>query len=405
MPNFKYSARDNFAKLVSGSLPASTKEDAAKKLQEMGYFPLSISEVHDSATAGILKRFNRVSLEDINTFTRQLYSLQKAGLPLLSGLETMAQQTDNKNFKGIIDDITRSIRGGMNFSDALKKYTNVFGEVYVSMVKAAETSGRLVDVLLSLTNLIEQEIDTRSRINAATRYPMLAFFVLCAGFLIVVTFVIPRFSSVYGQFNARLPLPTLIMIGVSTAIRKYWYLFFLVVGFAVFGFIRFIHSKGGRPVWDNFRLKVPVFGPLLTMLALSRFARITALLMKSGVPILEIMDLVGKSSGNVIIGRAILNIKESIRQGKGISEPMKVSGLFPPVVTQMVAVGEQTGKVDELLLSVADYYDRESGYMIKNLTTYIEPILIFVLALMVLIMALGIFMPMWNLIKVFKPGG
>jgi MSHA biogenesis protein MshG len=292
----------------------------------------------------------------------------------------------------------------MNFSDALKKYTNIFGEVYVSMIRAAETSGRLVDVLLSLNNLIEQEIDTRSRINAATRYPMLAFFVLCVGFLIVVTFVIPRFSSVYGQFGARLPLPTLIMIGVSIAIRKYWYIFLIVLGLMVFGFWRFINSRGGRPIWDNFKLKVPVFGPLLTMLALSRFARITALLMKSGVPILEIMDLVGKASGNVIIGRAIMNIKESIKQGKGISEPMKVSGLFPPVVTQMVAVGEQTGKVDELLLSVADYYDRESGYMIKNLTTYIEPILIFVLALMVLVMALGIFMPMWNLIKVFKPG-
>jgi MSHA biogenesis protein MshG len=404
MPNFKYSARDNFAKFVSGVLAASTKEEAAKKLQEMGYFPLSIGEVHDSAAADIFKRFSRVSLEDINAFTRQLYSLQKAGLPLLSGLETMAQQTANRNFKSIIEDLARSIRGGMNFSDALKKYTNIFGEVYVSMIRAAETSGRLVDVLLSLNNLIEQEIDTRSRINAATRYPMLAFFVLCVGFLIVVTFVIPRFSSVYGQFGARLPLPTLIMIGVSIAIRKYWYIFLIVLGLMVFGFWRFINSRGGRPIWDNFKLKVPVFGPLLTMLALSRFARITALLMKSGVPILEIMDLVGKASGNVIIGRAIMNIKESIKQGKGISEPMKVSGLFPPVVTQMVAVGEQTGKVDELLLSVADYYDRESGYMIKNLTTYIEPILIFVLALMVLVMALGIFMPMWNLIKVFKPG-
>ena len=168
--------------------------------------------------------------------------------------------------------------------------------------------------------------------------------------------------------------------------------------------MRFIHSEVGRPIWDNFKLKVPVFGPLITLLTMSRFARVTSTLMSSGVGILQVLDLVANTSGNIIIARAINGIKESVNQGKGMSEPMKVGNLFPPIVVQMVSIGEQTGKVDALLLSVADYYDREAGYMIKNLTTYIEPILISVLASMVLLLALGIFMPMWNLIRVFKVG-
>ncbi len=404
MANFKYKARDKFAKLVTGATLAENQAEAVKKLQEMGYVVLDISEVSEFSAENILRKFRRVRLEDLNTFTRQLYSLQKAGLPLLSGLEAIALQTENRYFKTVIEEISRDIRGGLSFSAALKKHSQVFDQVYINMIKAAESSGLMVDILGRLTLLIEQEIDTRSRIKASTRYPMLAFFVLCLGFLIVITFVVPRFANLYAQFNAALPLPTRIMIAVNVAVRKFWYLFILGIGGATFAFIRFINSKTGRPIWDNFKLKVPVFGPLVSMLIMSRFARVTAVLMKSGVPILEILDLVANTSGNIIIKRAIMNIKESVNQGKGISEPMKITNLFPPIVIQMVAIGEQTGRVDELLLEVADYYDRESGYMIKNLTTYIEPILIFVLAAMVLIMALGIFMPMWNLIRVFRPG-
>lgn len=403
MPNFRYKARDKFSKLVIGSTIADSREDAAKKLTDMGYVPVSVSETHELGAEKILERFKSVGLDEVNTFTRQLYSLQKAGVPLLSSLEAIAVQMKNQYFKLIIEEIARDIKGGVSFSVGLKKHPKVFDEVYVNMMKAAEAGGLMVEILARLAELIEQEIDTRSRIKSATRYPMIAFFVLCVGFLIVVTFVIPRFASVYGQFNAALPLPTRILIGLNLVIQKFWYLFILFIVALVFGFKKFINSNFGRPIWDNFKLNVPVIGPLIQMLVMSRFARVTAVLLKSGVPILEVLSLVSGSSGNVIISRAIENIKKSVVQGKGMSEPMKVSNIFSPIVVQMVFIGEQSGKVDELLLSVADYYDRESGYMIKNLTTYIEPILIFVLAFMVLVMALGIFMPMWNLIRVFKP--
>jgi len=289
-------------------------------------------------------------------------------------------------------------------SDGLAKHKNIFDDIYVGMIQSAEASGRMAEILERLAELIEQDIDTQARIKAATRYPLIALCVLCLGFLVVVTFVIPKFAALYSKFDAALPLFTRILINLNVAMQKFWYLFLLGSGILAFLFIRFINSKWGRPLWDNFKLKVPVFGPLMSMLVMSRFSRITSILMKSGVPILEVLDLVGRSSGNIMIIRAIENIRESVSQGEGMSEPMRVCGLFPPIVVQMVTIGERTGKVDDLLLGVADYYDKESGYMIKNLTTYIEPLLIFVLAVMVLIMALGIFMPMWNLIKVFQPG-
>jgi len=403
MPNFKYKARDKFAALVSGVTAADNKEEAARKLKDMGYAPISIVEAAGLDTDSILKRFRKVNLEDLSTFTRQLYSLQKAGIPLLSSLEAIALQTKSQYFKIIIEKIASDIKGGVSLSEALRKQGSVFDEVYFSMVKSAEASGRLVEILERLSGLIEEEIDTRARIRAATRYPLIAFVTLCVGFLIVVAFVIPRFASIYGQFNAMLPLPTRILLAINTAIHKFWFVSIIAIISIIFVFLRFINSKAGRPVWDRLKLNVFILGPLLSMLIMSRFARITAILLKSGVPILEILDLTKSTSGNIIIARAIENIRESVKQGKGLSEPMKVSGLFAPIVVQMVAIGEQTGKVDELLLSVADYYDRESSYMIKNLTTYIEPLLIFSLAVMVLIMALAIFTPMWNLIKVFRP--
>ncbi|MDD5005473.1 MAG: type II secretion system F family protein [Candidatus Omnitrophica bacterium] len=403
MANFKYRARDRFSKLVTGITTAESKEDAAKKLKDMGYVPVSISESSDSGADAIFRRFNKVRPEEIAAFTRQLYSLQKAGVPLLASLEAIALQTKNKYFKFVIEELARSIKGGLSLSEALMRHSSIFDSIYISMIKSAEAGGRIVEILERLTGLIEQDIDTRARIKAATRYPMIAFFTLCVGFLIVVSFVIPRFAVIYSQFNTALPLPTRILIAINLAISKFWYLFILVVVFTIFAFLRFINSKAGRPIWDNFKLKIFIFGPLVSMLVMSRFARITAILLRSGLPILEILELVKNTSGNIIIARAIDNIRESVNQGRGMSEPMKVSSLFPPIVVQMVSIGEQTGKVDELLLSVADYYDRESGYMIKNLTTYIEPLLIFVLAVMVLIMALAIFMPMWNLIRVFRP--
>jgi len=404
MSNFKYKARDKFAKLVTGTISAETKEDVARNLKESGYTPVSIVKAAEINTDNILKGFKRVKLEELNAFTLQLYSLQKAGVPLLASLEAIAIQTKNKYFKAVIKGSMRDIGEGLSFSQSLEKHKNIFDNIYIGMIKSAEAIGRLVEILERLSELIDLEIRTRMKVKAATRYPIIALGVLCLGFLIVITFVIPRFATLYSKFHTALPLPTRILIGVNIAIKDFWYLFILIVGGIIIGFKYFIKSKAGRTFWDNAKLNMPVFGPLISNMEMSRFARVTAILTKSGVPVLKVLDLVATSLGNSIIAREIQNIRESVRQGKNMSEPMKISNLFPPVVIQMVSIGEQSGRIDELLLSAADYYDRQADHTINNLTTYIEPILIFILAVMVLIMALGIFMPMWKLIKVIKPG-
>lgn len=402
MPNFKYKARDKFAKLISGIITADSEEDTANKLRSMGYSPIAVSKAPQLTTDKILKKISRVKLNELNTFTRQLYSLQKAGVNIVSSLEAIILQTENKYLREIIEEILRDVRGGSSLSQALEKHPRIFNGIYIGMVRAAEASGRIVEVLERISNLIEQEIFTKASIKSATRYPIIAFCALCLGFLVVITFVVPRFASLYAQYSTQLPLPTRLLITTNLVIHKFWYLLILGGALTVFIFKRLINSGRGRPLWDNFKLKVPVFGPLLQLILMSRFSRVSAILIKSGIPILEVLDLVSDSVGNITITRAIEHIKESVSQGKGITNPMRVSKLFPPIVVQMVSIGEETGNIDELLMGVADYYDQESGYMIKNLTTYIEPLLILVLGIMVLIMALGIFMPMWNLMQLFK---
>jgi MSHA biogenesis protein MshG len=219
---------------------------------------------------------------------------------------------------------------------------------------------------------------------------------------VLTVLVVPRYAKIYEQYAKALPLPTQILLGINYAVTKLWWLLIITGIAANFIFKQYISTKIGRFSWDSFKLKVPVFGPLLLKLSISRFTRITGTLMKSGIPILKILDIASGSTGNEVVAKAVTNIKNNVMEGKGIAAPMKVSGLFPPIVTQMVSVGEDTGKLDVLLIHVSNYYDEQVDYTINNLTSLIEPILIFVLGLGVLFMALGIFLPMWNLMSIFK---
>jgi type II secretory pathway component PulF len=389
--------------LVTGATTADTQEDAVRTIKDMGYTPISIQETRAVIPNVMFNWFKRVKPTELLAFTRQFYSMEKSGIPILASLESLAQEIKNKYFSLVLNQIVHDIKGGSSLSSALSKHGNVFDSIYIGMIKAAEGAGKIDEVLGRLTELIEHEIEIDAQIKAVTRYPKIVLAVLCVGFLILVTFVIPKFAAIYGQFNTPLPLPTRILIGTYAVLKKYWYLFIIVFAGIIYGFISYIKTKKGREKWDMFKIRVPVFGKIILMLVMSRFSRITALLIKSGVPILELLELSSAAVGNVVISKAVIDIRDSVNQGKGMSSPMKASGLFPSTIIQMVAIGEQSGRVDELLMSVSDYYDRESNYIVKNLITYIEPILICVLAIMVLIMVLGIYMPMWNLIKVYQP--
>lgn len=402
MDIYQYKARDRFGKAINGTIEAASEELVALKLKEAGYAPVSIKKAPEKgAVIKLFDKFKGVRLSEVNMFSRQFFSLQKAGLPILSSLDGLCDQAENKIFKEAIGQIGRDIEGGMDLSGALARHPKIFNEIYVSMVKIGETAGILDDTLERLAMLGENEEQIRSQIKSATRYPVIVVCAIAIGFIILTTLVVPRFARLYSHFTTALPIPTQILIWINYAITKFWWLTTIILSILSFGFYKFINTERGRRWWDNLKLKVPVFGPLILKLNMSRFARVTGILMKSGVPILRILELASSGAGNVIISRTLDNIKISVSEGKGMVEPMKFSGMFPPVVTQMVSVGEETGKIDELLMYVADYYDAQANYTIANLTTLIEPILIVILGSGVLLMALGIFLPMWNMMRLF----
>jgi len=403
MPVFKYIVRDEGGKQIKGTMEADNQDAVATELEGRNYAVTSIYRIRQkSKLESYLARFKKLKLPVRNTFSRQLVTLINAGLPLISSLDAIRRQTDSNLLKQAISDIIKDIQGGASFSESLRKHPDCFDQLYVGMVEAGEEGGILEVTLERLADLGEHEHKVRSDIKKATRYPMLVVCALALGFTILVIFVLPRYAKIYSRFKTQLPLPTRILILINHLIVNYWYVIILVIAGLIFGFFRFINTIKGRRIWDNIKIKIPVLGDLFLKLSMSRFTKITAALMATGIPILRLLDLAIPSIGNKVIEEAVTDIKKGVAEGKNMAEPMKANPLFPPIVSQMVAIGEETGKLDELLFKVSDYYDSETDYIIDNLTSLIEPFLLLILGSGVLFIALSIFLPMWNLMSLFK---
>jgi len=402
MANFRYKVRDKFGKLLSGVIAGETKDGVAAHFESKGYIPISIDEEKEETSSAPLFAFRRVHEEDMNLFNRQLVTLIEAGVPLLAALNAVEKQTKSRVLRSTIQIITKDIEGGSSLSDAMKRHPRIFDELYINTIKAGETSGALGEIFLRLADLGEHEADTKAKISAATRYPIVALTVLITGFFILVTYVIPKFSGIFNSYKETLPLPTRILIGINYFITHYWFLAIVGSALIVLGFRQILRTDVGRRVWDSFKLRVPIFGPLFFMIMMSRFCRMMSILLRCGVPILSILEMVSHAAGNKVISEAIDEVAKSVNQGKGMAEPMARTKVFSPMVTQMVSIGEESGQVDQLLMRVSDYYDSQSSYMIKNLTTLIEPILVVILGCVVLLMALAVFLPMWNMVGLFR---
>ncbi len=405
MANFRYKARDRQGRAVSGVLEAPSERGASEELAKQGFIPITVERSSSSAGTdfSVARLFGpEVKLQERNIFTRQLWTLQKAGVPLVNSLNSLREQTKSKAFKRILAQLVRDLESGDAFSTTLSRHPETFDLLFVNMVRAGEASGKLDEVLYHLAEMGEFEAETRERVKTATRYPMITFASLIIAFFGMVTFVIPRFSGLYTQFSSDLPLPTRILLGINHAIRHEWILLILGTAAAVFAFRYLVNTPAGRYRWDYVTLKVPVFGPLMFNIMMSRFTRVLGELLASGVPIMQSLQLVADTVRNSVIRKAVIGIQESVNEGRGMSDPMRRCGLFTPMVYQMVAVGEQSGKTEELLRYVADYYQEQARYMMKNLTTLIEPMLIFVIGGLVTLLALGVFLPLWNMINVVQ---
>jgi type IV pilus assembly protein PilC len=401
MITFAYQARDASGRIVSGIQDALNEDNAVTSLMSRGLMVLSLQE--KSVASKTRKKVWTVKETDLVLFTRQLATMIEAGISLVQGLTALYDQSDPKrqrNLRHVVSDVTTRVQGGETFNEAVAKHPRVFNRLFVSMVKAGETGGLLAEILERLAGFLEASARLRKKVKSAMTYPVI---VICIA-LIITTFlivrVVPIFGEIFKDFGAKLPAPTQFLIDVSDFVRGEWY--FLLIGIAsiFFGIRTFLRSTRGKQLWDRWQLKLPVFGPLTHKIAMSRFARTFAQLIRSGVPILEVIDIVGGSAGNDVIERGIRSVGEDVEKGDNLSVAMSKKSIFPPMLLRMVAAGEATGKIDTMLEKMADFWDEEIEAMLDALTSLIEPMLIVFLGVIVGGIVIAMFLPIFKLNEV-----
>ncbi len=405
MPIYRYKGRDIEGTAVSGEIDAPNQDAVAEQLMNKGIIPVQIQQGAGSSELGaeIKQLFTpAVPLEALVMYCRQLYSLTKAGVPLLRSMKGLTANCSNKQLREALEEVTLELTNGRSLAASLQLHPRVFSPLFVSMINVGENTGRLDLALLQLSSYYEQELETRKRIKTAMRYPTFVIsFIVIAMFILNVK-VIPQFASMFSRFGVDLPLPTRILIGMSDFFVSYWHVMVAVMVSALFAFNAWLKTAAGREKWDKFRLRMPIVGKLVNRAQLSRFSRTFALMLKAGVPLNRSLALAAESLGNKFLENRLMEMKLAIESGSTISSTATSSGVFTPLVIQMISIGEETGRIDELLAEVADFYDREVDYDLKTLTARIEPILLVIVAGMVLVLALGIFLPMWGMLDAIK---
>lgn len=396
---YTYKARDKSGNLVNGTLEADSEGLVLQRLREMGYSPLEASKKSSGMNLEINLRPGRVKLKEVAVFSRQFATMVNSGLPILRALAILGEQTDSKELKKAIIGVRMEVEHGSSLSGGMSKWPKAFNDLYIAMVKSGETGGMLDEVLLRLADEIEKEVHLRQKIKSAMTYPIavvgLVFLIMSA----MLLFVVPQFQSIYGELGGTLPLPTRVLLGMSTIFKSYWWIVLaLAIGFVQF-LKRYKKTEKGRSQIDSFKLRVPIFGNLFHKTALSRFSSTLGMLLKSGVPILQAMDIVVDTVNNRVISRAVVDVQASVREGESIAKPLARHAVFPPMVVQMLSVGEETGQVDTMLNKVAIFYDNEVEAMVDALTSLIEPLLIAVIGGCVGAAVIALYMPMFDIIK------
>ena len=401
MITFSYQARDASGRIVSGVQDALNEDNAVTSLMSRGLMVLSLQK---KAMASRSRKTSwSVKETDLVLFTRQLSTMVEAGISLVQALTALYDQSDPKkqrNLRNVISDITTRVQGGETFNESISKHPRVFNRLYVSMVRAGETGGLLAEILDRLAGFLEASARLRKKVKSAMTYPVI---VICIAFAITIFLlvrVVPIFGEIFKDFGAKLPAPTQFLIDVSEFMRSEWY--FLAGGLfgAIFGIRAFVRSKRGKQLWDKWKLKLPVFGPLVHKICMSRFARTFAQLIRSGVPILEVLDIVGGTSGNHVVESSIKGVATDVEKGDNLSVSLSRKPIFPPMLLRMVSAGEATGKIDTMLEKMADFWDEEIEAMLDALTSLIEPMLIVFLGVIVGGIVIAMFLPIFKLNEV-----
>lgn len=402
MASFNYTGRNGKGSQVKDSIDAASVDIAAEKLFKQGITPISIvaaKKGNDAASIDVFELFNnsRVSLEELILFCRQMYAFMRSGVPILRAINGMVESASSAALKKALTDIGKQLEGGYSFSSALNNYPKIFDNFFVSLVHVGENTGQLDQSFFKLSSYLERELDTRKRIKTALRYPSMVLIAISAAIVILNIFVIPTFADMFASLGAELPPMTKFLIASSNLFINYWHYMLLGIFVILMMIKESLKTKKGRYQWDRRKLKMPIIGSIIERSILARFSHSLAIVLKAGVPMTTGLTLAAEAVDNSYMQENISAMRQGIESGDSLLRSAVASALFTPLVLQMVAVGEETGRVDELLTEVGDYYEREVDYDLVTLTAKIEPLLLVVVAAMVLVLALGIFTPMWDM--------
>lgn len=405
MATFSYRGRNTRGELVSGALDAASAKAAAIQLQNQSIIPVSIEESLQKGATKFDLNFKfpkKVGYDDLIMLCRQMRALTRAGIPIIQAITGLSDISKSEELKEALSDISTRLATGSSLGNAMSAHGKVFNSMFVSMINVGENTGRLEDAFSKLISHIEMERDTRNRMTQAMRYPMFVSGAMFVAMMIVNMFVIPQFAKVFDKVGAGLPTPTLVLVAVSDFSVEYWWLIFGVLIGSVGGFRYYINTPKGRLWWDEKKLRVPIVGGIFERISLSRFSRSFAMTFESGVPVLQALSIVGPTVGNEYIASHIDDIRRGVERGDSLGRTAAASGIFSDLVLQMITIGEETGSLDKLLHDVADFYDEEVEYDLKGLSDAIEPIILVFLGILVLVLALGVFLPMWELGSAMK---
>jgi type IV pilus assembly protein PilC len=400
MPVYAYKAKGADGNVQEGTVDAAEQKQAVERLRSQKLVILEIGEKTANpldALKALFKGKGKVTTKDLTLFSRQLSTLVSAGVPIVQGLGILESQAENPAFKEVLGAVKTDIEGGLSISDALKKHPDAFPDLYCSMIKAGELGGILDTILERLTSYMESSEALKAKVKSAMMYPAIVLSI-CGGVTVfLLVFVIPTFKTIFSSFGAQLPLPTQVLMDLSDIMKKYFILIAIAPVAGYKGFLKFYSTPYGMKWCDRQALSVPIFGIIMKKVAVAKFTRTLGTLIKSGVPIMQALETVAATAGNVVIAEAVLQTRESIREGGHISDPLKKSGLFPNMVTSMISVGEETGSLDIMLSKIADFYDMEVDTAVKGLTSLIEPIVIVVMGVIIGTIVVAMFLPMFGL--------
>ncbi|NQT32926.1 MAG: type II secretion system F family protein [Candidatus Omnitrophica bacterium] len=400
MANFTYTAKDKAGKTIRGEVEAGDKKQAMNILREKELLILKFEEAKTKASfLSFLKGsgMKKVDSDELVIFTRQMATMTDAGITIVNSLDTLADQVDNPSFKRVLQDICDSVNTGASLSEAMSKYEVIFSGYFVSMVKAGESSGMLDEVLERVARYMEKSNALQKKIKSAMIYPAVVTFMALTITLVMILKVIPVFKDMFSGFGADLPGPTQFLINLSDTMRHYFLIYVIAGVLLAIAGKWYAKTEKGKFAMDKLKLKMPVFGPLLRKVAISKFTRTLSTLVKSGVPILSALEIVADTSGNVVVERAVNQVKDSVREGESISDPMEKSGIFPPLVTRMIAVGEKSGELEKMLIKIADFYDEQVDTAVEGLTSLIEPLVIAFLGIVIGGIVICMFLPIFKM--------